>query len=73
MNVYKQTREEKFRRWPNSSEKIRQVAKIYFNHDQKPPLKLIEIAVEKITAILKVFEDQKKYKFYASSRGCEEI
>merc|ERR1711981_7075 len=44
-----------------------QVAEIYFNHDQKPPVELIEIAVEKISAILKVFEDQRKYKFYASS------
>ena len=48
-------------------DQTQQVAEIYFNHDQKPPVELIEIAVEKISAILKVFEDQKKYKFYASS------
>ena len=48
-------------------DQTQQVAEIYFNHDQKPPVELIEIAVEKISAILKVFEDQRKYKFYASS------
>ena len=48
-------------------DQTQKVAEIYFNHDQKPPVELIEIAVEKISAILKVFEDQRKYKFYASS------
>ena len=48
-------------------DQTQQVAEIFFNHEQKPPVELIEIAVEKISVILKVFENQKKYKFYSSS------
>ena len=48
-------------------DQTQQVAEFFFNHEQEPPVELIEIAVEKISVILKVFENQKKYKFYSSS------
>ena len=46
---------------------FQKVPETYFNHEQEPPKELIEIFVEKISEILEVFSNQRKYKIYASS------
>ena len=48
-------------------EDVLKVPETYFNHEQEPPIELIEIFVEKISEILEVFMTQRKYKIYASS------
>ena len=48
-------------------DEIQQVPEIFFNHQENPPMELIQIFVTKIATILETFQEQRKYKIYASS------
>jgi len=49
------------------TQEVHRVPELFFCHDQKPPIELVKIVVEKITTIRDVFELQRRYKIYASS------
>ena len=49
------------------TEEVHRIPELYFCNDQNPPFELVQIVVEKIKAILDVFELQRRYKIYASS------
>ena len=49
------------------TEEVQCVPELFFCDDQKPPFELVQIVVEKIKAVLDVFELQRRYKIYASS------
>ena len=49
------------------TEEVHCVPELFFCDDQNPPFELVQIVVEKIKAVLDVFELQRRYKIYASS------